>query len=298
MAFRHASTFRVRHYECDANRHLNNAGYLRYSHDAQIEALASAGLDPSSPSGAEGRWRASQVFIDYLCPLKAGDTVRVMARIVSLQTDRALWEYEFQEAGTEATCARAQIAYALQGVTNARPQPFHPGLEVALQPPEAGAQAGMVEPTPIQFPTLPPRPPGALTGPWQVEWRDVDQDWRLKDAAYLEYCSEFITRASADIGWPFTRFLEEGPLWHIKKQWLRILKPITLGDELTFATWLSNLKRATALRHYTIHQQDSGACLAEAHMLWVAVDPLSGRPTRIPEAFVRDYAPQIASVEV
>ena len=41
----HNELFKVRHYECDAYGHMNNAVYLRYMQEAGIEAAAAIGQD-------------------------------------------------------------------------------------------------------------------------------------------------------------------------------------------------------------------------------------------------------------
>ena len=43
MPLVHTRNFRVRHYECDAYGHLNNANYLRYMQEAAFDASAAAG---------------------------------------------------------------------------------------------------------------------------------------------------------------------------------------------------------------------------------------------------------------
>ena len=45
MPLTHTRTFRVRHYECDAYGHLNNANYLRYMQETAFDASAAAGYD-------------------------------------------------------------------------------------------------------------------------------------------------------------------------------------------------------------------------------------------------------------
>ena len=38
-------SFRIRHYECDAYGHLNNANYLRFMQETATDASADAGYD-------------------------------------------------------------------------------------------------------------------------------------------------------------------------------------------------------------------------------------------------------------
>jgi acyl-CoA thioester hydrolase len=71
-------------------------------------------------------------------------------------------------------------------------------------------------------------------------------------------------------------------------------QPAVLDDELELTTWISDVKRATAIRHYTVTRVSDGALLARARTLWVWVDAKTGRPIRIPDGFLADFAPNIA----
>ena len=54
---------------------------------------------------------------------------------------------------------------------------------------------------------------------------------------------------------------------------------------------------ATAVRHYGISRVADGALLARAHVLWVFIDLATGRPCRIPTAFLAAFAPNVAQVQ-
>ena len=71
-------------------------------------------------------------------------------------------------------------------------------------------------------------------------------------------------------------------------------QPGLVGDELELATWLSDVKPCTAVRHYTVTRVSGGALLARARVLWGAVDVKTGQPIPIPGTFVADLAPNIA----
>jgi acyl-CoA thioester hydrolase len=62
---------------------------------------------------------------------------------------------------------------------------------------------------------------------------------------------------------------------------------------LELATWVSDIGRTSAVRHYTITRVADSATIARAHVLWVWVDLATGRPTRIPPDFAADFAPNI-----
>ena len=87
----------------------------------------------------------------------------------------------------------------------------------------------------------------------------------------------------------------QGFAFYVRRQWLNILEPITLGDELELTTWLSSIKRATLVRHFTIQRLSDGVEIGQSHTLWACVDPSTGRPVRISEVWARDFAAQIST---
>ena len=73
MPHTHESTFRVRHYECDAYGHVNNANYLRYTQEAAFEASAAAGYDVARYQGLNRIWYVRGSDITFLRPMAYGD---------------------------------------------------------------------------------------------------------------------------------------------------------------------------------------------------------------------------------
>ena len=290
VPFEHTATFRVRRYECDANGHLNYANYLRYALETSAEALAAAGHGPKGLAAMERAWRVRDLFIEYLRPREFGDTVQVTASVTGLLSDAALWSYELRESGSDRVCARSRAVFAFLDTAAGKPSPIPDELVEILRPPDRRGGSS----TQIDFPPSPPQPPGTFSDSWEVRWTDVGQDLGLRTAVYLDYLSNFVSRAAAACGWSFRRRGEEQSSWFIRRQWLRIFEPAVLGSQLRFTTWISDIRRATVMRHLTIHHEGADVLGAQAHTLWVCVDPLSGRPTRIPPGFARDFASQIS----
>jgi acyl-CoA thioester hydrolase len=67
-----------------------------------------------------------------------------------------------------------------------------------------------------------------------------------------------------------------------------------MGDELENATYISDVKRATAVRHYTVKRVADDALLARARVLWAWIDLETGRPRRIPPEFMADFGSNIS----
>jgi acyl-CoA thioesterase FadM len=56
-----------------------------------------------------------------------------------------------------------------------------------------------------------------------------------------------------------------------------------MGDELDIATWYSDAKRATALRHCLIRRAEDGVLLVQAQVYCTWVDLRTGHPIRTPD---------------
>jgi acyl-CoA thioester hydrolase len=70
-------------------------------------------------------------------------------------------------------------------------------------------------------------------------------------------------------------------------------RPAVMDDELEVATWVSDVKRVSAVRHYTIHRVADGQLMLRARALWVWVNLTRGRPMRIPDDFLDDLSANI-----
>ncbi|MDR0786102.1 MAG: acyl-CoA thioesterase [Treponema sp.] len=71
---------RVRTYECDSYRHVNNANYLNYLEYARYDFLKQIGFDyPAAIEAGYGVFIA-RVEIDYKKPAKADDKLRIISR--------------------------------------------------------------------------------------------------------------------------------------------------------------------------------------------------------------------------
>jgi acyl-CoA thioester hydrolase len=286
MAGGYLKTFQVREYECDAYGHLNNANYVRYLHETTLEALSEMGALPPGDGLSKRVWYPKELFVEYLQPAYYGDRLQVQARPVTQETRHLVWAYEFRKDGVEEALASAQLAYGMIDPREGNWLPVLqgiPGVSDGMQPPD------------VDFPSLPPPPPGgAFTRPWLVQWRDVSRDGMVQVGAYLDYLLDFVLQAAAACGWSTQRAIEEGYGAVVRRKWLKIFRPVHYEEDLQLSTWLSQIRRSSVTRHFTIERLPGGERIGEAHTLWVSVDIQTGRPVRIPESWERDFKSQIS----
>lgn len=288
-ALTHLQTFRVRHYECDAYGHVNQTNYLRYMQQAAFDASAAAGYDPDRYAALDRYWLAYETEIEYLRPLRYGDSVQVKTWVADFRRVRSRRAYEFRKVGSGQLVARAHTDWVFVDTATGWPAPVLPELMAAFFP------DGPPDPAPPRkrFPSAPPPPPGVFKMRRRVTWQDVDSARHVNNAVYLAYVEDCGVQVAAAHGWPLKRIWAEKFAIVARRHQIEYRQQALLDDELEVATWVSGVKRASATRHYTITRVDDGALLARVHTLWVWVGLDSGQPIRIPPAFLADFAPNI-----
>ena len=73
----HERSFRIRHYECDAYENVYYTNYLRYMQETAMDASAAAGFGAEWYASRGFVWLVRDTEIEYIEPLRYGDTVRV-----------------------------------------------------------------------------------------------------------------------------------------------------------------------------------------------------------------------------
>jgi len=289
MPLVHTRNFRVRHYECDAYGHLNNANYLRYMQEAAFDASAAAGYGVLQYEQLGRLWLVRETEIEYLLPLYYNDSVAVTTWVVDFRRYTSRRAYEFHNTTDGSLVARGATNWVFLDSASGRPAVIPPEL-AAVYIPEGQQQT--LSPA-ERFPKAPPPPPGAFSTRRMVRWRDIDGMKHVNNAIYLEYVEECGFQAVAARGWSVQRMSEEGFAILVRKNQLHYRQPALLDDELEITTWVSEVRRSTATRYYQIRRHLSGELLVEVHALGVWVDLKTGRPARIPAQFLLDFQPDI-----
>ena len=277
----HTSVFRVRQYECDAYGHLNNVNYVRYLQEAIVEANASAGYTLARSAAAGWRWQTRRLDIEYLRPARYGDTVELQISAPGGAAGFVRRVCEFRLAGSGDLVAQAVVEAV--PVDAASGQPVELPQTLSDEQPDPAAA----------LPVLPPPPPGVFSMRHRVTWGDLDMSRQVGDATLLSYVETCGFGVIAAHHWPAARMAAQGFAIILRRHQIENLASAALDDELEIATWVSNIQRASATRHYTIRRVADGTLLTRVDTLGVWVDLTSGRPIRIPPDFLADFAPNL-----
>ncbi len=289
MALIHERTFRVRHYECDAYGHVNHANYLRYMQEAAFDASAAAGYDFRRYREMGRAWLVRETDITYLRPLAYGDSVVVKTWVLDFRRVRSRRAYELRDLATGEVVAQAHTDWIFLDNQSLRPVTIPQEMITAFFPDGSPGQVPPREP----FPKSPPPPPGVYKMRRRPVWSEIDPAQHVNNANYMIYFEDCSIQDAEAHGWPMARMIETGFGLVARRYRIEYRQPAVQGDELELATWISDVKRATVVRHYTVRKAGDGALLARAHALWVCVDLATGRPIRIPAGFLADFAANI-----
>lgn len=282
-------TFRVRYYECDSYGHLNNANYPRFMQETAFDASASVGFDQARYAAMNRIWLVRETEIEYFLPFVYNDPIEVRTWVEDFRRVRSRRRYEFLHAETGELHARASTDWVYIDTQTERPASVEAAVIAAYWP----GDDLTVAPARDKFPEPPPPPPGKFSITKRVEWRDIDTRGHMNNAVYFNYIEDCSTQVAVAFKWPMSRIAEAGFGIITRRHRMEYLQPALMDEELEITTWVSNVKRATAHRHYTIRRVDDGALLARCLTLWVWVDLSTGRPMRVPPDFVEDFRPNI-----
>jgi acyl-CoA thioester hydrolase len=288
MPMTYTRSFQVRYSECDMYEHVNNSHYLRYMAETAFDASAAAGYGMKKYEQMGKIWLIRENQVEFLKPLRYGDTFEVKTWVADFRRVQSLRMYEFRLKGSEDLVAKGQTNWIFLDSKTQRPTTIPNELKAAFFPEGPPDTAPPREP----FPTPPPPPSGMVTFKRQVAWSDLDPTGHVNNARYLDFLQEAImevynTFALAD---------HENSLiaWVIHKMRIEHLRQARFGDILNITTYLFDVKRASAIRHYIIHDEESREVVARANMLFTSIDLTTGRPTRIPQDTIDALTQNIA----
>lgn len=286
-------SFRVRHHECDIHRIVRDACYFRYMQEAAFDASAAAGYGQRRYVTMGKLWLIRETDVEFIRPLRFGDTVRVKTWVGDFRRVQSRRMYELRIEATNELAARAHTDWAFLDRTTLRPAAIPEELIAAFFPEGAPAEAFPRR----RFPDAPPPPPGAFTLRRRVEWRDLDAVGHVNNAAYADFVENIAHQAAAACGWPATTMAAAGFDLATRQISIDYRHPALPEDELEISTWLSELTPESAVRHTTIARLSDAELLARAHSVWGCVDVESREPVAMPAQLLESLRPNTARAE-
>jgi acyl-CoA thioester hydrolase len=288
---KHTEIFTVRHYECDAYGHLNNAVYLQYMQEAAVNASTSCGLDRKAYQSLGRVWLIRASEIEYLTAAQPGDQINVETWVAGYRRTNSRREYELRLSKDDTIVAKGASDWVFLDAENMYPVEIDADIRTALGGnPTAQPRYDRIR---LENPSGPPERVFSIER--SIEWRDIDEMQYLNNTAYLSYAEDCAMQLSETYGWPFQRWVQAGVAFIARRNRIEYLQPAYLHDRLIIRTWLFNLRRATATRHYEFLRASDGETLARLQTDWVLLNLATWRPTRFPADFEDLLADNIAT---
>ncbi len=121
-----------------------------------------------------------------------------------------------------------------------------------------------------------------FTAERRVRWGDADTEGVLRLDALARFLQDVANDDTRDAGFdPFAP-------WVVRRTSVRVDVPVQLGEVVALTTFNGGVGSRWAERRTSVVGSEGGRI--EAASLWVHVDPVSGRPARLTEAFHATYA--------
>lgn len=286
MTASYERAFRIRYDECDAYGHVNHANYLRYMQEAAFDASAELGYGFAAYKAMNRHWLVRETDITFLKPLTYGDTVVVKTWVADFRRVLSHRIYELYLKGTAELVATAYTDWVYLDASSHHPADIPAQMVKAFMP--DGPPAHRIERE--RFPRPPAPPSGVFRTMRRVEWHEIDSAKHVNNANYVAYLEDCGIEFARQNGWPVGRMMSEGFGIVARRFRIQYKQPALMDDDLQIATWVSDVKRATAVRHYTICRSSDTKLLARARALWVWIDLETRRPIRIPFDFKEDMS--------
>lgn len=96
---------------------------------------------------------------------------------------------------------------------------------------------------------------------------------------------------SDSVGYTRPNLLKNGIMWFVARHEIDYLAESWPGDELVIATWVRSFSRVKSWRDYVIVRPADEIVICRATTLWVLVDLVSRKPTRITQEMANQFNP-------
>ena len=282
--------FRVRSTDCDALGYVNHAVFARYLQENAMEASADGGFGPARYVELGAGWVLRRSRIDYIRPLRYGEEIDVTTYVVNFRRVRSQRDFEIVHCGDGARVAQAATDWVFVDRPSGAPTRIPDDALAVFLPDGPDPNAQLI----LDAPRLPDAAPSnAYHSMRRVNYYEMDEYQHVNNAVYLNYLEQAAIDAAASAGFNVPQLLNLGGMFVVQQHDIEYLHPAKYGDTLDIATWIGEVTRSSALRHYTMRIR-GGEVSIRAQTRWVWIDLASRKPATIPAALSEALAAQSA----
>jgi acyl-CoA thioester hydrolase len=132
----------------------------------------------------------------------------------------------------------------------------------------------------------------------QVEPDDIDGLYHTNNAVYVDWCQKAAWAHSVALGLDLERYRELDRAMVITRSEFDYLRASREGDEVAIGTWIAEWdERLTMTRRFQVIRPADRVTLLRAMMRFVCIELSSGRPRRLPQAFIDGYGPAVLAIK-
>ena len=132
--------------------------------------------------------------------------------------------------------------------------------------------------------------PTPFVQPIKVVSEDIDELGHANNAVYVRWLERCGWEHSKSLGLGLAEYRELDRAMAVLRHEIDYLASAYEGDELEMATWIFTWDRKLRMtRHFQLVRKSDGVTLLRARTTFVCIELSSGRPKRMPEAFIEGY---------
>lgn len=129
-----------------------------------------------------------------------------------------------------------------------------------------------------------------------VRPEDIDGLNHTNNTVYVKWCEQVAWSHSVSLGLDLDSYRSLDRAMAITRSEYDYLQASREGDRIAVATWIVDWdRRLTMKRHFQVVRVDDGVTLLRASMHFACIEMSSGRPRRLPAAFIEGYGPAVLS---
>jgi acyl-CoA thioester hydrolase len=112
---------------------------------------------------------------------------------------------------------------------------------------------------------------------------DIDIQGHVNNLRYVAWMQDVAVAHSAAQGWSMQRYVAEQAGWVVRSHTITYKRPAFLGETIVACTWIAGFSPRSSPRRYKFWRPADQVVLAEAETMWVFVNLITGRPTKLPD---------------
>ena len=132
----------------------------------------------------------------------------------------------------------------------------------------------------------------------RVEAEDIDGLAHTNNVVYVKWCEQVAWAHSVSLGLDLDAYQALDRALAITHSEFQYLQASREGDAVVAATWIVSWdSRLTMQRRFQVIRADDGVTLLRGAMRFACIELSSGRPRRLPQAFIEGYGPAVRNLE-